>query len=298
MIKNIVIASIDHSFNYVSFEHNNYTKKYSKMCLGHEIHMTRYIIIDMLIQNHISRDDIIVTLKDRQFLYNSIFKNVITSEDFSNMNKDGYNLINLHLVTGCDIDVNKNNIMCHFNYKTLSKFYTEEFKHLLNNISYIDTGYDNNDKDYVVIHHRYNYDLVNLRNTIDVINSKMNVKIIIFNNNINYLKETLSEYKNLLFVDNLQLYASYLNNLKCKLFISEWSGGGQLSHYCYDGKIMYYFNQYSDENRIGLGNKLASEAMESNMYVNWDFKHTRNIDLVLYKNLADIHSEIKKSNSI
>ena len=291
MSKNIVIASVEHADNQVVFINDNFTKKYSKMCLGHEIHMTRCIIIDMLVQQRISRDDIIVTLKDRKFLYDSIFNNVITSEEFFCMNTTGYNIINLHLATGSDIPVNEESIIRHYGHKTLSHFYTEEFKTLLNSISYCDTFYSDT-KDYVVIHHRYNYDLNILLHTIDTINSKMDVNIVIFNNNTKFLKNNLTQYTNLIFVDNLQLYASYLNSSKCKLFISEWSGGGQLSHYCYDGKIMYYFNQYQDEHRIGLGNKLARESMETNMYVNWDFKHTRNIDLVLYRTIIDVNNEI------
>ena len=52
MKKNIVIASIDCNQNTLIRLNGNLTKRYSKMCLGHEIHMTRYVIIDMLLQNH------------------------------------------------------------------------------------------------------------------------------------------------------------------------------------------------------------------------------------------------------
>jgi hypothetical protein len=84
------------------------------------------------------------------------------------------------------------------------------------------------------------------------------------------------------------LYASYLNNDKCKLFISEWSGGGQLSQYCYDGKIMYYFNQYTDYHYIGNEKQFAKISMETDMFQHWDFKNARNIDINMFRTLDDI----------
>jgi hypothetical protein len=291
MNKNIVIASIDCNQNTLIRLNGILTKRYSKMCLGHEIHMTRYVIIDMLLQNKISTDDIIVTLKDRKFLYTNIFKNCISSEEFMKMDLNGkdYNFINLHLLTGNDLHVTESSILQNYNHQILKKFYTPEFKNLLNNIEYCNTGYED-EKDYVIIHHRYNYDINMLFKIINKINDKMNVNVIIFNNNISYLKDEINKYNfnNIFLIDNLQLYASYLNNDKCKLFISEWSGGGQLSQYCYDGKIMYYFNQYTDYHYIGNEKLFAKQSMETDMFQHWDFKNARNIDINMFRTLDEI----------
>ena len=293
MIKNIIISSLDHNDNLLVQEDGNLTKRYGKMCLGHEIHMTRYVIFDMLLQNRISIDDIIVTLKDRKFLYTKIFKNCISSEEFMEMDLNGknYNIINLDLITGSDISVNYSSILENFQHQTLKKFYTTEFKYLLNNIDYCDTGY-NEDKDYIIIHHRYNYTIDRLLKIINKINNSMNVNIIIFNNNISYLKENMNNINNIIFVDDLQIYASYLNSKKCKLFISEWSGGGQLSHYCYDGIIMYYFNQYSDIHYVGQEKNFAKLSMETDMFQHWDFKHSRNIDINMFYTVDDVLNNI------
>jgi hypothetical protein len=287
MSKNIILASLEHEDNYILQENGNTTKRYCKMCLGHEIHMTRYVIIDMLLQNKISTDDIIVTLKDRTFLYSKIFKNCITSDAFTMMEKDGYNIINLSYITGSDIPVREWSILQKYNHQVLKKFYTSEFKTLLNSIDYCETHYDCA-KDYIVVHHRYNYDINMLIKTINKINSVVDVNIVIFNNNMSYIKKELENYKNLMFVDNLQLYASYLNNPKCKLFISEWSGGGQLSHYCYDGKIIYYFHQYHDIHYVGKEKEFAKLSMETDMFQHWDFKHSRNIDINMFCTLDDL----------
>jgi hypothetical protein len=287
MSKNIIIASLEHPDNSILQEHGNTTKHYTKMCLGHEIHMTRFLILDMLLQKKISGDDIIVTLKDRLFLYSDIFENCISCETFMLMEKDGYNIINFSYITGSDIPVREWSILQVYNYQVLKQFYTPEFKSLLNTIAYCETHY-NNDQDYAVIHHRYNCDINMLIKTIDKINSVGEMNIVIFNNNISYLQSELKNYKNLLFVDNLQLYASYLNNPKCKLFISEWSGGGQLSQYCFDGKIMYYLNHYHSHEYVGNEKEFAKLSMETDMFQHWDFKHSRNIDINLLHTLDDL----------
>jgi hypothetical protein len=162
----IIIVSLEHHDNYVSFENGYETKKYSKMCLGHEIHMTRYVLIDM---------------------------------------------------------------------------------------------------------------------------------IIIFNHNLSYLKPILEkEFTNLIFIENLQLYASYLNQKKCKLFISEWSGGGQLSHYCYEGKILYYLHTYRDYHYIGQEKERCKQSMETDMIPCWDFKHSRDIDINLFDSITNLINNLEE----
>lgn len=290
MTKNIILASLDHPNHLVLKEHGNTTKNYCKMCLGHEIHLTRFLIIDMLIQNRISKDDIIVTLKDRRFLYSKIFKNCITEEEFWAMNREGYTIINFTPVTGTDIPVEEWSILQHYNHQTLKYFYTPEFKLLLNSFDYCETNYDQTqNKNYVVIHHRYSCDIKLLIKAIDKINSTMDVNIVIFNNNIEYLKTEIVNFNNLIFIDNLRLYASFLNSPKCKLFISEWSGGGQLSQYCYNGKIMYYYDHYPTAcGYVGKEKDFSRISMETDMYQHFDFKHTRDVDINIYHKMDEI----------
>ena len=265
-MKKIIIASFEP------------VEEINKMCLGHEIHMTRFVLIDMLLQNHISKEDIVVTLKDRKFLYEK-FIHCVDVEEFQSMDKTGYNIINLSLITGSYIPVNKESIFHHFQYNTMDIFYTEDFKSLLNQIQYCPLDYDEkHNKDYVMIHHRYQFDIESLKNLIRKINDSMDVNIIVFNHNIGYLQEHLP-FENLILVDNLQVYASYLNAYqlkhKCLLFISEWSGGGQISHYCCDAKILYYFHTYTDFHYIGQEKTFAKKSMETDMFQHWDFKNSR-----------------------
>lgn len=298
MSQKIIVLSVDHHDNYTLYDNGFITKRYSKMCLGHEIHMSRFVLFDMLLQNVISINDIIVTLKDRLFLYTKIFPNCIDDITFMNMDKTKYKIINLSLITGSDIPVNRNSIYETYNHKILDKFYTPEFKLLLNNIDFCDINYDSKyNKDYIVIHQRYNCDINILIQLIEKINEKNDINIVIFNNNKSFLQMTLQKYNNLIFIDNLQLYASYLNSYKskykCKLFISEWSGGGQLSQYTYDGKIKYYFNQYNDYSYIGQEVSFLKESMTHDFRgPHWDFKYSRDIEISMFKNIYDLLQDI------
>jgi len=174
-----------------------------------------------------------------------------------------------------------------YSHNVLEHFYTPETKRLINKIDYCEVDLFDN-KDYIVIHQRYDCDINILFQIIAKINDTMhNVNIVIFNNNIQYLTsiDFLKQYTNLFFIDNLQIYASYLNNPICKLFISEWSGGGQLAHYCYDGIVMYYFYTYNqDYAYVGHENEFLKASMETNMFQHWDFKNTRNIKIKFFYN--------------
>jgi hypothetical protein len=290
-MKNIIIASLEHP-NHLTKEEKGYkTKNYCKMCLGHEIHLTRFLIIDMLLQKKISSDDIIITLKDRKFLYSKIFKNCISEEEIGNIDKNEYNIINFTPVTGTDIPVQEWSILQYYNHQTLKNFNTPEFQLLLNNIHFCETGY-NNEKKYIVVHHRYNCDINILIKIIDKINNIIDVNIVIFNNNKLYLIEEFKNYSNLIFVDNLNLYASYLNSNKCKLFLSEWSGGGQLSQYCFDGNIIYYFDNYEDNGYVGKENDFTKKSMETDMYQHFDFKHSRNNFVKLFLKIDELLENI------
>jgi len=294
MSQKIIVLSVDHNENYKLYDNGFITKRYSKMCLGHEIHMSRFVLFDMLVQNVISINDIIVTLKDRLFLYTKIFPNCIDDISFMNMDKTKYEIINLSLITGSDIHVNRNAIYETYNHKVLDKFYTQDFKLLLNNIEYCDINYDYNyNKDYIVIHQRYNCNIDKLIKLIEKINEKNNVNIVIFNNNKSFLELKLQKYNNLIYIDNLQVYASFLNSYqtkyKCKLFISEWSGGGQISQYTYDGKILYYFDHYNDNGYTGQEVSFLKESMTGDFRgPHWDFKYSRDIEMKLFKNINDL----------
>jgi hypothetical protein len=269
-------------------------------CLGHEVHITRCIIIDMLLKGYIKSNDIIVTKKDRKFLYTLLFNNVCDIDDFNKNHsihlskRNDINIINLNEYT---TGAATGNITNYKNFIFNKKYYTEEFKNKLLNIEYIDTKYDDNyNNDYVLIHHRYADNIDNLKKICYKIHNVYgaDTNIIIFNNNINNLS-TISN-KNIILINNLQIYASYLNGYnskyKCKLFITEWSGGGQLSQYCYSGNSLYYFNNYNSIDYINRFDYIKENVMKCSYFDWWDFKNPSNSNYKLFINLDELLNNI------
>lgn len=288
--KILLISGIDEN-------HENFTP-WSR-CLGHEIHITRIIVLDMLLQNKINEDDIIVTFDDRKFLYNQIFKNIINYKNYLELNKDNFIIIPIVIYNGHYvrkvINIKEFNII---NYTIPDTFYTEEFKKLCGKIDFLNL-YDNLDYNFInnlfiVIHHRFNQNIDKLLNILYII-KKINIKIIIFNHQILQLKDKIND-NNIIYIDNLQVYASLLNNINCKLFISEWSGGGQLSQYTCNSTILYYFDNYLDHYNPLIDNKDREKNSIISKYIgnDYDFKCITNCTRIYYNNYNDFINNLEK----
>ena len=64
--------------------------------LGHEIHITRFILLDLLQKNKITNDSVIVTVyKDRKFLYENLFQHVIDWDEFIKIYLDKVDTLDL-----------------------------------------------------------------------------------------------------------------------------------------------------------------------------------------------------------
>jgi hypothetical protein len=268
-------------------------------CLGHEIHVVRIIIIDMLIKNKINANsDIIVTKSDRQFLYTDIFKNVITYEEYRKLNRNDYNFIPMIMYAGhyisrpIDIEEFKQ-----IDYTFLNTYYTEEFKKYCNKISYINLQYSFLTNKFIIIHHRFNESITKLNKIIDIVKNSCGMQIIIFNNDINKLKQQLLN-DSLIFVDNLQEYASLLHHNNCSGLISECSGGGQLSQYTSTAKLFSYYDKYQYHyNPKMIESEREKDAMTKIIGPNYDFKCITNAIRKYYKNydefIINIETELR-----
>jgi len=258
-------------------------------CLGHEIHMTRCIIIDMLLQKYIKKTDIIVVKNDeRKFLYELLFDKVLSYKEFSYLTDiQKYNIIDLYPFSKDPTAINHQKFKG-FTYS--SNYYDKNFKECLLKIKYADNLII--DSKFILIHHRYNFDISILKKICDKIkNTHGNIKIIIFNNNINELKKNL-DVENVVFIDNLQLYSTYLHDPKCQLFISEWSGGGQLSQYCNNGKVKYYYYTYPPYYTSTFYNENYNKSMISRYDILWDFKKPSECEIEFFKNTDELISSI------
>ena len=284
--------------------------------LGHEIHITRYFLYDLLQKNIIDNNVNIVTVsEDRFFLYNNIFTKIYKWSDYeNNIDKNNIKVINLtyysqrFLYSPNIIDESKE-LNLNYSYDTFER--SGKFVDYINNFNIINLNEDDKYKliienDFIVIHYRFtmvqknkihNKTTENLFKILNKIREHSNNTIVIFCSKLpdDKVQKDL-ECKNIVIIDNLQYYASFLSNEKCKLLISEWSGGGQLSQYCFDGgKILYYFDFYpSNDYELKFNDYQKTANLPNNIFNCWDFKSTKTNEREYYKTLDLMISDLSK----
>lgn len=254
---------------------------YRATTIGHEIHITRPILIFLLCQHLISTDDIIVTKNnERFFLYSDIFKNIIEYDNLPT---------NLQIDEVADIThinsllENKNDL--NFKIDIEEKFpilkkmrnneipiKTEIYNHFMAKINYIDLG--NIENDYIVIHDRhtsYSHHPSDVNSIQYLVNSILNnfphLNIIIFS-----ILLDVENKEKIKIIRRIDEYASYMNNDKCKAVISPFSGGGQLAQYCHNKFIFYYQSVYPFYPGYNIDDVFQKGNEDTNMYSYFDLK--------------------------
>jgi len=231
--------------------------------LGHELHAARSLIFDLLSKNIISPNQTtIVTLEDRLFLYNHVFKNSISHIN-NKLNSNNYSHI---------INLDKNFLsdprqgFCNIDYFHEKTNYI--FKGIYNPVGF--NNYKNEifcnyvtscncdilnpfDSEFIIVHYRNYKNIPNIKcwnyETDDNINELKNLltslkknykNIIIFGN----LMEKINiDGLNIKICNNLKEYVSFMKSEKCKALISVWSGAGQLGQFFFNKEILYYMNK-------------------------------------------------------
>lgn len=257
------------------------SKHLCETALGHEIHITRLILFDLLIKKIIDENVTIVTFSlDRSFMYENMFKNIIDSNFFNtlNINKNDI-VIDLTIYSPvANVTQRKIKYLENNNYKLINSYHQSELIECLKNINY-NNLYKNEkynniiEKEFTIIHHRFDADMELLSKIVKILlNNNIDRQIIIFGSSENIEKIKLLK-SNIIIENNLKNYASLLNNNNCKLFISEWSGGGQLSQYCTNSNIVYYFKNH---NGINYEKDKFYEKLEKSSKIGlcsgWDFR--------------------------
>lgn len=270
--------------------------------IGHEIHVTRPIIMILLSKNLISPSDIIVTKnKERYFLYSNIFPTVISYEDMPS-NLDDSQVVDLaqasmvfHGYGGImhTTDLEKRfPIMSDIRTNKRITIRTEEYNTLMTNIHYTDCS-DIIKKDFVVIHYRLvDYDTNKINYVNEIISAThtldSNLQIIVFCAN----KQT-GYADDITFVDDISIYASLMHDDRCKAVITEFSGGGQLTQYCHSKKIFYFCKAYP----VYTGHDLQDVINEANhpnhLYDRFDLKLHTDASIYVFPNLASMIANLK-----
>ena len=265
--------------------------------LGHEIHISRFILYDLLQNNFINNECIIVTLSsDRFFLYSNTFKNLLTWQEYKNNV-----VIDDEIIDLCYYSVwfTKDNVIDYFkkiNYSFDMFEKTDRLAKYICDINYVDlTDYFNIiNQNYILIHRRFTSKSNNINQIINTLKKFYKCPIVIFATDAQNIDQ-----ENIVVINNLQLFASFLNNPKCKLLISEWSGGGQLSQYCFNKTILYYFDNYPSndyELRYEEYQELANQ--QKNIFICWDFKTTTSCIRKYYKTLDELVTNLNKFTDI
>jgi len=279
--------------------------------LGHEIHVGRCIVVDM-VSKHIleqSSGDVIMTgLSDRRFLYESLLgadqvvdfsviselkkplnppKNtsdyiILPSSFFAKLDQyRDYQIINLSNYampsTYCTYETSEE--MLSVGYTVPDQYLDRKFLETAKKFKYLSAEEIGNTIPsqlplFIVIHNRYDANYEKLKCILDALPAELTK--VIFTSNMNALKVQLNNRSDLYFTDNLKIYSSLLNDSRCKLLITEWSGAGQIAQYTLgpQGSIWFYYDHYRDPFNFSMTHKVWEHNAKIGSYFNcWDFKN-------------------------
>lgn len=276
--------------------------------IGHEIHMTRPILLFLLANGLITVDDTIVTKSnERFFLYSNIFKNIIEYKDLP-IDADAVDLTTMNTLFeekhnfNMILDVEKKYSILTKIRNNLINVKTYAFNELISKIHYCDIDPQFLNKPFVVIHHRhvtYNNvtsdDLSIIRAFIDIIISNFpDLNVVVFSSiPIDFNHASVHN------INNISTYASFMNNEKCIALISQFSGGGQLAQYCHGKNIIYYNNVYAMMIHNANQERIIDHVFEianhpNNIYNNFDYQKTTNANVYIIYSYQHIFEIIKK----
>jgi hypothetical protein len=279
-------------------------ENHSGFCaLGHEIHLGRFILLDMLDKNYINTNDVIVTSNiDRFFLYSKIFKNIISYDEYSrNGNiKEENKILVWPFVVSIPTELSDFYIK---NFESKIKYpirnilynnFTRDYDELLKMIDFpLIEDYNLVKNKFIVIHLRtlllksnnnINQNLIDLYKIIYKINiTYPDFDIVIFTCNDSNELLKLQENTKIKIINKLDLYASVMNHENCECVITELSGGGEFSQFCCNTTIHMYGNSY---NNIGTFSKKLSTLQNGKfLHDDWNKHGTTDALLNYYNNI-------------
>lgn len=280
--------------------------------LGHELHVSRSIVCDMLSRGFIEPglgDSVVTGLPDRKFFYQALFGTErvfdfselpgiaspirppkvfseylnIGSDFFTNTSYfNNFDIINLTEYafppTYCTYIANSE--MKAIGYEVPDRYYDKKFKEISQKFEFsaehevFEIAPASVDM-FVIIHHRYGSPIDHLLKLI----SKFppDLPKFIFTGNPTNISADLHAVGNIVVIDSLQVYATLLHDPRCRLLISEWSGGGQIAQYTLgpQGMIWYYYHHYPDLYNFTMTHQIWELNATLGTYFNcWDFKRT------------------------
>lgn len=234
------------------------------LALGHEIHVSRILIFDLLNKNFIStKDTLILREPDRHFLYSSTFANIITYKQFCELeNINEKSIIYVTMLT--------RNILGTLPDTNFSSIYMQNIENYnIHNDSYWNDKmikmikkipkYNFKDQLEEILKNKYIIFIVRSHDLSQstIKNPNINNFYLKLNNNIKDLKEKekFKTYKLILYCQNnnvisnlntenvdyisqnLEEYTNLLKHHNCKYLIGDQSGGLEISYYFHNNDL-------------------------------------------------------------
>ena len=300
--------------------------------LGHEIHVGRSIVIDMLAKDVLCPqlgDCVTTGLPDRRFMYEALFGServfdysimpdvfqpirppkaltdylVLPSAAFKAIGRfANFDVINLtsysqpptYCTFGTSEEMEQNR------YVVPDTYWCDKYIGLAQRFNFL-ADYERNTilpvalPVYVVIHHRYSASIEGLFKIISELPTTL--AKVVFTSNMEVLKGHFRGLSNLFFTDSLKAYASLLKDTRCKLLISEWSGAGQVGQYTLgsQGGIWYYYDHYPDVFNFSMTHKIWEHNAKLGNYFNcWDFKNVSGCDIQHFSSFESLLDAVRK----
>lgn len=286
-----------------------------RTALGHELHMSRIIVLDLVSRGFVSPEKIkIITQPDRFFLYTGLFSDVHDARSYLTAEDGGDDLcatsitvdltaymrchnISYGIVEPCPLD------KLGYRFKSTG-WNTRELRQLSERaIELAPLPPPHVEAPFLVVHFRFvetnstddaKTQMFKLRQLVEACRSVFpTTKIIVFWNPVEHedaLKGCLAKDPNLVWTRDLHTYASYLGHPNCLLFLSEWSGGGQISQYVSSALLLYYFDYYPSMNYLQTYPHRIRHvsSLDSKIWDYWDFKKLTNAKMLLLPSFADV----------
>lgn len=299
--------------------------------LGHEIHVGRSIVVDMLARDTLSAsagDCVMTGLPDRKFMYESLlgkervfdFSLVpgvqqpvrppkaisnylsIPSSTFKAMEQfANFDVINLtdYALPPTDCTFGTSDEMAAVGYAVPDAYWTDHFLALAQQFNFLNEDelhgvIPANCPIYIIIHHRYSASLDQLKAVMRELPDTL--AKVVFTADVNDVQAHCSHFPNLYFTDDLRTYASLLKDTRCKLLISEWSGAGQVAQYTMgpQGGVWYYYDHYRDVYNFTMTHRIWERNARLGNYFNcWDFKCVSGCDIQHYASFEQLLAAVK-----
>lgn len=265
-------------------------------CFGHDLHITRLIIFDLLNKEIINSNDTIIITKERQFLYDNIFKNVITFNEFVeklNSNEvifNGNEVIFLPILVGNffnnKLDINNNILKKNFNYDiNNSEYWNEKLVNKILNIKKYNTSEELNkliENKFIVfvIRTKTENDLcIEHLNQLKLIREKTNnkYKVILFCLKDSKIDEIINKDLYDFKIKNIHEFITLIINDNCFYLLGEISGLIESSYY-YHGKNLKIL-EYVNVNHYNFPKKKTfNYAFRDNILARWNAKYIEPIN--------------------